>query len=274
MPSAMPKDTKTKSKILHSSLCKEMSFTVPTSWEQLSQEQLRYVFMVLGLYMSKPDWEYRVQCVALLYFCNIEVVKPTEQGWLCKEKSTRDLFLLDSEVLPSMMEKVAWVIHPESMRVRIERAGGYEAYDFNLRTLPFGKYLECENYFQGYLQSREDWKLAKIAQRLYKVPEGVGKVDFKSEELLGVFLWFNAVKQVLGEFFPHYLKPSSGTGYQASLESQRESTRAQIRLLTKGDVTKQEEVLKKIDTWTALGELDALAIEAEEIKKKYGKQQL
>jgi hypothetical protein len=47
--------------------------------------------------------------------------------------------------------------------------------------------------------------------------------------------------------------------------------RAQMRLLTKGDVTKEQYIRDEVDTWTALAELDASAKEADEIEKKYGK---
>ena len=42
---------------------------------------------------------------------------------------------------------------------------------------------------------------------------------------------------------------------------------AQIRALTKGDVTKEKQVLA-LDTWRALTELDALAREYEELNKR------
>ena len=44
-----------------------------------------------------------------------------------------------------------------------------------------------------------------------------------------------------------------------------------MRLLTKGDVTKEHDIRNNVDTWTAMAELDALAQEAEEIERKYGK---
>lgn len=45
---------------------------------------------------------------------------------------------------------------------------------------------------------------------------------------------------------------------------------AQIRALTKGDITKEKEILS-LDTWRALTELDAQAKEYEEMKKMYNK---
>ena len=46
----------------------------------------------------------------------------------------------------------------------------------------------------------------------------------------------------------------------------QESMDAQIRALTKGDVTKEAEVLQ-LDTWRALTELNAQAKEYEELRK-------
>ena len=43
------------------------------------------------------------------------------------------------------------------------------------------------------------------------------------------------------------------------------------RLVKLTGLTKQDYIMNHTDTWTALGELDALAMEAEEIKQKYGK---
>jgi uncharacterized protein YbjQ (UPF0145 family) len=43
---------------------------------------------------------------------------------------------------------------------------------------------------------------------------------------------------------------------------------AQIRALTGGDITKEDQILQK-DTWRALTELDAKAKDAEELRKQY-----
>jgi hypothetical protein len=43
---------------------------------------------------------------------------------------------------------------------------------------------------------------------------------------------------------------------------------SQLRALTKGDITKEKEILA-MDTWRALTELNALAREYEELNQKY-----
>ena len=48
----------------------------------------------------------------------------------------------------------------------------------------------------------------------------------------------------------------------------KDAVNAQIRALTKGDITKEKEVLA-IDTWRAFTELDAIAKEYDEFNQKY-----
>lgn len=248
-----------------------MSFTIPKGWEELTAEQLRYVIRLLWLYNGHADWQQRVQTAAFVHFADIEVVSHTDQGWLCRERRHGTTFLLDPELLPSIMQHVEWMTKTERMTVRIEQVEEHKAVDFELQELPFGKYLEAENNFQSYLQSKKESCLVELARILYLVPDGSDAPELREEILMGAFLWFNAAKQLLGQQFPNFLKPASGKQEDITQESLIESMRAQIRLLTKGDVTKQKYILEETDTWTALAELDALAKEAEEIKRKYGK---
>ena len=267
----MPRDSKTKKTILPSSLCEKVSFSVPTSWERLTQEELRYAIRLLWLYGEAPDWQERVKTAAFLHFCGLDVARRTEQGWLCRVQETGKAFLLNPELLPSLLQHLDWLCHAEQMTVRIELVDGYKAVDFELRELMFGNYLMAENFYQAFLLGKDSKNLLSLAEILYAVPDGGDTSAFTEDILTGVFLWFNAVKQLLGQWFPAFLKPAGEGKATVTRESTYESTQAQIRLLTKGDVTKQKYILEQTDTWTALAELDALAKEAEEIKRKYGK---
>lgn len=249
-----------------------MSFTVPVSWERLSQEQLRYVIRLLRLYGGAPDWQERVTAAAFLRFCDIEVAGRTDQGWLCRERGSGKTFLLDPALLPELLGHLGWVAQPDRMNVRIEKAGKYEAVDFELQELPFGKYLEAENWYQSFLLSPEENSLKELARILYLVPDGDEAPELCGEILTGAFLWFGAVKTMMAGWFPNFLKKAAdGDGRPVTQESLIESANAQMRLLTKGDVTKDQYIRDEVKTWTAMAELDALAKEAEEIRRKYGK---
>ena len=70
--------------------------------------------------------------------------------------------------------------------------------------------------------------------------------------------------------FTHFLRPV-GEGVQSGTrQTQFEMMQMQVRLLTKGDVTRYQQVMDS-DTWQALYELDALTRESEEFKKKHPK---
>lgn len=247
-----------------------MAFSVPGSWPELTQEQLRHVIRLLWLYGEAPDWEDRVATAAFLYFAHVEVARHLPEGWLCRERLSGKTFLLSPELLPSCIQAVTFVCKPEEMTDRIE-IDGYDAYDFELQELPFGKYLELEGFYQSYLLSKNNDCLQGMARILYRVPEDDDAEELKDEILMGVFLWYGAVKQLLSREFPNFLKPASTAAGAITRESLIASMRAQMRLLTKGDVTKEQYVRNEVDTWTALAELDASAKEADEIEKKYGK---
>jgi len=259
---------RTNQNTLPSSLCKEVRFTLPQSWQELSQEDLRYVLRLLWLYNTDPDWKARVRTAAFLHFAHVRVERETELGWLCRDDTGRS-FILGKRMLPAVMAPLAWTQEPEKISVRLEQAGNYKAVDFALRELKFGDYLQVENFFQAFLQTSDENVLRNMARLLYQVPDKGGAEDLKEEILFGVFLWYNSAKQLLARTFSNFLKPANSEGSTVTAERLRESTLSQIRLLTKGDVTKQKYILEEIDTWTALAELDALAKEADEIQRKY-----
>ena len=248
-----------------------MEFTIPKGWEELTQEQLRFCLRLLWLYNGHADWQQRVQIAAFLHFADIEVVSRTDQGWLCRERRHGTTFLLAPDLLPSIMQHVEWVTDTERMTVRIEQVDEWKAVDFRLQTLPFGRYLEAEGAFQSYLAGKDLSSLYELAKRLYRVPDEQNPEELKEEALLGAFLWFSAAKKILGEEFPDFLKPAGDKVKPITRESIIEGLRVQVRLLTKGDVTKEQYIKDNVDTWTALAELNALAKDAEEIKRQYGK---
>ena len=73
--------------------------------------------------------------------------------------------------------------------------------------------------------------------------------------------------------FPNFFQPL-GISSSSDLMSEdigrqlMNAMNTQIRALTKGDITKEKDVLK-MDVWRAFAELDAQAKEYEEFKRKY-----
>lgn len=248
-----------------------MEFSLPESWGELSQEQLEYVLRMMWTYNSDQNMMERVKVAVMVKFCGISIDYLSDRGFLCKEVATGKEFIMSQDILPSMVEPLRWIDSPEDMNVRLESVGKYKAVDFELRELMFGEYLVAENFYQAYLISKKEELLVKLASILYRVHEGDDTVMFKEYVLLGVLMWWMAAKKVLSEWFPNFLKAAEGSSGRVTRESLVEGVRIQLRLLTKGDVTKEEYIKNKVDAWTAMSELDAQAREAEEIRRKYGK---
>ncbi len=176
-----------------------------------------------------------------------------------------------------------------SSPVRIAKIGRHRALPADFEGVPFEKYLYLENLFQGVLHSSSQESslplggcspptnggarrgygrglLFQMAQVLYDCEH----IKPSQAELVSVFYWFASLKQYFAMLFPHFFQPLNGQdtnllATQSLFNQLRESTNAQIRALTGGDVTK-EEAIKKMDTHRALTELDAKAREAEEYR--------
>lgn len=243
-----------------------MSFTVPTGWEQLSQGQLRYAISLYNIYDGRTDMMQMIATAALFHFMGVRVDYENEDGILCYKPETGENFLLDPELLPDMMKQVEWIKHPTQMRCRLEQLHGCNAVAaFDLRDLTFGIYLICENYYQAWMMTRSWTKLSPMIDLLYHIPEDRKMVKTQFD-YVAVAMWWTAVKDLFGEMFPHFFRKAED-GEEITRNVLREYMDAQIRLLTKGDVTKEEYIRNKVSTLRALTELDAQARESEELKK-------
>ena len=131
--------------------------------------------------------------------------------------------------------------------------------------MPFETFIICDNLYQGYLSTQNDELLDQLGATLY------GKdIAFKPYERISIFYWFAALKESLSKKYSDFFQPIAGAsdsnllGSSASVE---DAMNAQIRALTKGDITKEAEVLA-LDTHRALTELNAQAREYKELNAK------
>lgn len=256
------KDSKTRKGTLPSSLCRKVSLSVPEGWGSLTPQQLQRMMQLLTLYADSDIAQ--AQVAALLYFNGMTVYRRQPEGWLCKKDGR--VFLLDPDIIPDIIGRLDWLGHPEQMTDRIATMANHKAVDMWLRTLTFGEYLMLENYYQAFLTTHRQDLLERMAKVLYQVKEDE-EIVIEPHYTTATFMWYACVKERFSKEFPHFLKPvaeGSSTGSQAD---QKEMMTAQIRLLTKGDVTKNRDILN-VDVWSALTELDALAKEAEDFKNK------
>jgi hypothetical protein len=242
-----------------------INLEVPKSWEELTQEQLKYYFFVLTMCRSAAE----VKTYCLCRWSGLEVLYPYGEGFMCRHEQRE--FVLQPLQVAAAIQSLDWTDTLPTRPVRLERIGKYRALPADFQEVPFEKFIICDNLYQGYLSAKDDQLLDDLARVLYQS----AKVRPDAAQRIGVFYWFASLKEMFARQFKHFFQPLSahddGNMFnqgRSQYEIIYHAVNAQIRALTKGDVTKEKEVLA-IDTWRALTELDALAKEYEEFNRKY-----
>lgn len=253
-----------------------LDFRFPQSWQEMNQEQLRYVFLVTAMFPATKAKTY-----IFMRFTGIKVHKKTRQGWVCsfrKDWRSKLKFLIQDWQMCSFLKQLDYVFEENVHPVRLEQVGGRVAMDAVLHGLTFENYLICENYYQGYLYTQDESQLRGMYAILYQPKRQrwqrlVGKwKPVKSYELISIFLWWSSIKLYFAGIFPHFFQPfrQAEASEQSGMPDMMAMMNAQIRALTGGDVTKEAEVLQ-MDCWRALTELDAKAHDVQEMKRKQKK---
>ena len=247
-------------------------FSAPSSWEELQEDELRYVLSVLTLYQEQTV----AKCNILFRLCGIEVIKHTRTGWKCcvpcqaenGKKKREVLYLSEGEIL-SLLKNFDFIDSFTNFRpLQVASDVQLTAVNSLLHEISFYDYLNIEKNYQLFMLKQEDRFLLKMAHLMYRTAGGSSDetANFEPYELLGVFMWFSSVKEYFAANFPHFFRPAKEGG-ELRREDILPAMQAQIRALTDGDVTKLQAVYNT-DCWAALTELDNKAREAEEFKKR------
>lgn len=222
---------------------------VPTSWSELDQKQMRYALFLLSSGQYEPD---QVKALCLIRWGKLE----------------NALESIKPEQLAGFLPMMDWLTGIPEFPIRLHKIQGNEAlYDPQMHGLAYQSYITIENQYQGYLHTKNTAMLNTIAGILYGAD-----MRLTAEEAYSVFMWVASVKQLFASRFPNFFVPAAvNTDGTEDIHAKLvKSMNTQIRALTKGDITKETEVLA-MDVWRALTELDAQAEEYNELKKQYEK---
>ena len=238
-----------------------IDISIPRCWSELNQSQLRYLYNLLALGFSGDE----IKTYCFFRWSGLEMVAKYGKDYLLKYDKKE--FLASPLLIQSAVEVLCYVEGIPEAPVRLDRIAKCKGCDPRFHEVPFKRFIVCDNLYQGYLITKREDLLDQMAENLYSRP---GIVTSKGERL-SVFYWWASLKQYLASEFSDFFAsaPSSATTSNAGKAVKR-AMNAQIRALTKGDITKEREVLE-MDTWRALTELDALAREYSELEKKYPK---
>lgn len=247
---------------------KKIDIRLPKNWLELSQEQLRYVFFLLS---EQYDFV-QIKTFCFFRWADIKILKFIQQEHQAFVQIDKKVYILKSVQIEKMIHHLDFLENIAPYPVRLEKIEKSKAVPGDLTNVPFSNYLICENYYQGYLQTKKTEMLVEIAKILYNNK----KIKLQPEEKVSVFYWFASLKKHYQQRFSELFTTTNNTDENNLLATTdigkqlQTSMDNQIRALTKGDVTKEKEVLQT-DTIRALTELNALAREYQEMQKEFQK---
>ena len=257
-----------------------INLTVPSSWNDLSDEQLRYVYSLIANDFSLDE----IKTLALLQWATpkVGVESSVDKGkFLCSvcplhsPHSTLH-FQLTALQLAEMLSALDWLDELPSSPVRLKKIGNHVAVDPDFQGVPFETFLMVENLYQGFLHTKNDALLDELASLLYKPMHSYllpHTSPLSKSERISIFYWIASLKEMFAKRFSDFFQPAATEtenllGGSPNIGAQlQEAMDAQIRALTKGDITKEREILS-LDTWRALTELNAQAKEYKQLNAK------
>ena len=255
----------------------ELRLTAPKSWAEISQDQLDFLLRTIAKvnraninrpFLSADDFSAQtaaqVAVFCLFRWNGVTVVSPYSDGWLVAHGG--DELLISAADLTAATAALAWVAELPEEPVRLDRIDGAEAVDAELDdSFSFDDWLSCEALWQGYQAVKSDKFLQQMAEILYRKPA----IKLREHETLSIFYWWAGLKNLCNRLYPHFFQPADpGEASTPDREMLRRSMDSQIRALTKGDITKEAQILA-MPAHRALTELDALAREYDELNRKY-----
>lgn len=238
-----------------------INFIVPQGWHELSDKQLRYVYQLLANEFATDE----AKTLCLLQWSGTKVIGRQDSGAYLLKKG-KILFEVTPLTLAELLPHLDWLGSLPTVPVRISKINRAHALPADFSEVPFETYIIVDNLYQGYLQTQSDDLLDELANVLYGKP-----IKLKPYERINIFYWVASLKDSFSRKYPDFFQPidtaTGGNLLGSSASSVEEAMNAQIRALTKGDITKEKEILA-LDTWRALTELNAQAKEYKELNAK------
>lgn len=239
-----------------------INFILPQDWQELGDKRLRYVYELIAAEHTTDE----IKTICLLRWSGTKVIGRQKTGSYILKKG-KLLFEVTPVTLAELLPHLAWLGSLPTVPVRLSKINRQQALPADFEGVPFETYIICDNLYQGYLATQDDNLLDELGATLY------GKsMTFKPCERINIFYWFAALKESLSKKYSDFFQPiaeaaTGGNLLGSSATSVEDAMNAQIRALTKGDVTKEKEVLA-LDTHRALTELNAQAREYKELNAK------
>ncbi|MBQ4917516.1 MAG: hypothetical protein IIU72_06110, partial [Muribaculaceae bacterium] len=207
---------------------KTINLIVPRGWHELDDKQLRYLFGLLADDYSSAE----IRTLCLFRWSGMKVLYRHNLDFVVRLGSEE--FTLTVTEVTDAIEALKWLDEIPSFPVRLSHIGQFTALPSDFLSVPFEKYIYCDNLYQGYLHTNDDSLIDEMMKVLY---DGWNSKGLPLERI-STFYWFASLKQYFAKTFHHFFQQTGGTdgnllGSAKSIGEQvTEAMNAQIRALT------------------------------------------
>lgn len=237
----------------------KINLTIPKSWHELQDKELRFVYKLLTSTYTLAQ----IKTLCLLRWGHLKVVR--REGAVFIVRLQKQTFPLSALQISEAVQNLDWLGDFPQYPVRLSRIGRHRPVRADFQNVSFGNFLALDNLYQGFLQTQKPELLRDMAALMYQAP----KIHLSKVEEISIFYWYTSLKRYFANMFTHFFRMeqvSANNPTALSFQQLQQNMNTQIRALTGGDITKEKEVLE-MDCWRALTELEAKAIDYEELQK-------
>lgn len=248
---------------LRSVLTATLEVRQPRRWEELTDNE---AWMIFDFMTHKTLEVADLPVLAFMSINGLGVIARNAGGkWLCTQKDG-PLFEINAATLARLAAPLQFLLQPPKSPWRPGAWRGGVALDADLPDLSFADWLVVENTLQGVLATRDMELLDDLRPMLVRRRRLAPALKCSKAERVALYNWLLSVKEMIGRRFPNLYQSASGSEAIPDALTIQRGVDAQVRALTKGDITKENEVME-MNMYRALTELDAQAREYAEMKR-------
>lgn len=235
--------------------------TLPNKWEDLTPNQTVKVFEILAQDLD-------LNTTYTLLFCalgGVRIERKLSDNHYVISHNKNSGIVSTAEISNVIMHQFTWIVEISGGIGRLPKICGRKAIDATLNGCTFQTYLMLENAYQGYLKTKLPRYVKSMLEHLYPGLNRKSKIN--PSEFYSVVYWWASLKVHFANAFPHLFRAVDATQAKAEDSNARQAMNIQIKILSGGDITKEEDVLAS-SCWRALTNLDDKAKEASEQRSK------
>lgn len=232
---------------------RNISLSLPKSWEELTEHQLLFVSREMTKEQTKS--EFLLKTFVCISGLSLLEGKSGDSTFLFTKKGELP-FPLTSDQLAEFIHECDFLLEKITEITPIKKIAKRRAYDFMMYEACFDEFISALNFFTAFQHTKDEIWLDKLCVVLYprykwsdenpdKDAKRFSKIEFHIKYT--AFLWFCGLMNVIARECPDMYSEGSS---DAEVDI-KDNILGMLNLLSDEDVTKHQDLLK-VKMWDAL----------------------